>query len=125
VSVGAGRPRPLPDRLAPLAQPAGKLAAGVIVAATGPPAQLVNLVVPGQAVRLPPLSGVAWVCSWRTGQRMTSPDFDSGYAAHQVRRSAFRCCIRNDPPVRDELHQAEPSPRLRERVGRPCYLRCR
>ena len=41
--------------LAPLSKPAGKLTPGMIVAALGPAAQLINLVVLCQAIRLPPL----------------------------------------------------------------------
>ena len=58
--------------LVPLSQPAGKLTPGMIVATFGPVAQLINLVVICQAIRLPPLGRVAWVCSWRLGQCPTS-----------------------------------------------------
>jgi hypothetical protein len=40
----------------------------MIVAAPGPPAQLIHLIVPGQAVRLPPPGGVARVRSGRIVQ---------------------------------------------------------
>ncbi len=50
--------------LAPLSKPAGKLTPGMIVATLGAAAQLINFVVLGQAIRLPPLGRVAWVCSW-------------------------------------------------------------
>jgi hypothetical protein len=60
-------------RPAAVGKPAGKLTAGMIVAAAGSLAQLVNLVIAGQAVRLPPRGGIAWVCSWRIDQGATSP----------------------------------------------------
>jgi hypothetical protein len=49
-----------------VSQPA--LPTGMIVAAHSPPAQLINPIVGGQAVRLPPPGSVAWVCSRRIVQ---------------------------------------------------------
>ena len=47
-----------------LTHPAGKLLPRMIVAAVGSPAQLINLTVLGQAVRLPPPGGVARIFGW-------------------------------------------------------------
>jgi hypothetical protein len=43
---------------APVTKPAGQLPAGMIIAPVGPLAQLLSLVVLGQAVGLPPLGGI-------------------------------------------------------------------
>jgi len=45
-------------------QPAGQLVQGVVIAGAGALAQLISLIVLGQAVRLPPPGGIARFLGW-------------------------------------------------------------
>jgi hypothetical protein len=49
---------------APITKPRGKLPPGMIVATVGTLAHLIYLIVLGQAVRLPPLVGIARILGW-------------------------------------------------------------
>ena len=57
---------------AALTNPVGKLLPRMIVAAVGSVAQLINLTILGQAVRLPPPGGIALFLGWQICQSMAS-----------------------------------------------------
>jgi hypothetical protein len=73
----------------------------MIVAAPRPLAQLINLVVLGQAVRLPPLAGVARVCSWRIVQCLTSPVLAAYLSAHKTMINGSALCAASAVTERD------------------------
>jgi hypothetical protein len=82
--------------LAPVSQPAGELPPGMIVATFGAAAQLINFVVLGQAIRLPPLRRVVWICSWRIGQCLTSV---ARSCRHQKRTARLRSSVKAGEPL--------------------------